>query len=66
MADEPEEKNTEPTVSDTQLMSEVNARDAEVTKLLNKREFTEAFRVALQNPPIAAKGIDVKVLIFLN
>ena len=57
MADE--EKETGP--SDAQLMSEVTARRAEVTAFLNKREKGKALAASLVNPPIAAKGADVKV-----
>ncbi len=51
-----------PTVSDAQLMAEVTARNTGVTGLLNKREKAKALVASLANPPILAKGADVKVI----
>lgn len=48
-------------ISDSQLMAEISERDAQVTKLLGKKDKINALKVSLSNPPIAAKSIDVKV-----
>ncbi len=49
-------------VSDAQLMSEINACASEVDKLLAKNDKGGALRIALQNPPITTKTIEVKVI----
>ena len=48
-------------ISDTQLMEEVVARTAEVSKLISKRDKAAALELCLKNPPLAAKSKDVKV-----
>ena len=50
-------------ISDTQLMEEVVARTAEVSKLISKRDKAAALELCLKNPPLAAKSKDVKVFI---
>lgn len=60
MADDKEDIQVE-TVSDTQLAAEVAAREAEVTKLLQKKDKVNALIAALYNPPVGAKAADIKV-----
>jgi hypothetical protein len=49
------------TLSDSQFMSEVSSRSAEVTSLLNKKEKTKALLASLKNPPVLAKSVEIKV-----
>ena len=59
MADE--EKETVE-ISDDTLMTEITSKSNEVTQLLNKREKAKALLLSLSNPPIQAKGIEIKVM----
>jgi hypothetical protein len=58
MADQDEDKSG---ISDAQLISEVQIRETEVTSLLNKKDKARALFVSLQNPPMNAKSIEIKV-----
>lgn len=58
MADQDEETKG---ASDAQLISEMQIRESEVTSLLNKRDKSRALFVSLQNPPMSAKSIEIKV-----
>ena len=56
MADEDEKVS-----NDVALLSEVQTRNAEVIKLLSKREKTQALVLSLSNPPLGTKSIEIKV-----
>ena len=62
MADDKEESG----VADTQFVSEISARDAEVTSLLASKNKVKALLVALQNPPTTSKSAEIKVKVFLQ
>lgn len=51
----------EESVSDSQLMADVNSREAEVKALLQKKDKLRALHASLQNPPIGAKSAEIKV-----
>lgn len=48
---------------DAQLMAEVMQRGEEVKVLLSKKDKKAALAKALENPPIAAKSVAVKVIL---
>ena len=47
-------------VSDEQYMSEIAARDKEVSSFLARKDKLSALRAALQNPPLLSKSGQVK------
>ena len=56
-----EKEKPEPTISDSVYSEEVERRDREVTGLLGRKDKARALLVSLQNPPMAAKSIEIKV-----
>jgi hypothetical protein len=49
-------------ISDEQHMSDISSRNQQVTTLLAKKDKIGALRISLQNPPLASKSNEVKVI----